>query len=483
MVGQALWLAVHLENLPFTALDKVAVSELAAVAEARGGDLRIVAASAAASALGIEPGLALDAALALVESLQLLERSPRAEREELESLAAWATRFTPAVSLEPPDALLLEVGASLKLFGGPSTLKASVAAELERRRLSFHIACAPTALASLWLARAHGEDAGAEELAGRLSRLDLGATRWPEKIQARLRGMGVRTVGDCLRLPRDGFALRASESYLRALDRALGKQRDVRRPFKPSQRLRSRIDFAEATEDSAFLVRAAQSLIERLCDALRARQAEAGGLEITFHHLRLPPTVERIALVEPTHEPARFLRLIEEKLQRASLPAAVTALVIKTARLQTIDGLQSISLFSRNARAGRTLMLSELIELLRTRFGDERVHRIGLVAEHRPEAAWIKLLDDAPAAPVEIPPTAGQRPLWLLPAPLPVSDSDPRYGGPLRLQSGPERIETGWWDDADIARDYYRACTARGERLWVFKERLEQSWYLHGIFG
>jgi protein ImuB len=60
----------------------------------------------------------------------------------------------------------------------------------------------------------------------------------------------------------------------------------------------------------------------------------------------------------------------------------------------------------------------------------------------------------------------------------------PRRGGPLRLVSEPERIESGWWDEGEIARDYYRALDIHGVRLWVFRERsAPHGWFLHGIFG
>ena len=51
------------------------------------------------------------------------------------------------------------------------------------------------------------------------------------------------------------------------------------------------------------------------------------------------------------------------------------------------------------------------------------------------------------------------------------------------LEEGPERIESGWWDGKDIARDYYIVRRAGGARLWVFQERQSRRWYLHGMFA
>jgi protein ImuB len=78
------------------------------------------------------------------------------------------------------------------------------------------------------------------------------------------------------------------------------------------------------------------------------------------------------------------------------------------------------------------------------------------------------------------------RPLWMLTQPeaLKTVDGTPRYRGPLGIETGPERIETGWWDGKDVARDYYIARDARGARLWIYQERRPPcGWFWHGIFG
>ena len=54
--------------------------------------------------------------------------------------------------------------------------------------------------------------------------------------------------------------------------------------------------------------------------------------------------------------------------------------------------------------------------------------------------------------------------------------------------SGPERIETGWWDGQAAARDYYIAQAEDGSLVWVLRSRLPGApgavnWYLQGCFG
>ena len=78
---------------------------------------------------------------------------------------------------------------------------------------------------------------------------------------------------------------------------------------------------------------------------------------------------------------------------------------------------------------------------------------------------------------IETAPARPPRPPWLLPRPLPLR-------GEVRIVSGPERLESGWWDGADARRDYYVLETAQGQRAWAFAPAGEQGgWMLHGWFA
>src|SRR5581483_3100271 len=71
----------------------------------------------------------------------------------LERLAVCAQRFTPRVSLVPPDGLVLEVKGSLHLFNGVEGLGRALARECASLGLKSLVALAPTPLAALVAAR------------------------------------------------------------------------------------------------------------------------------------------------------------------------------------------------------------------------------------------------------------------------------------------------------------------------------------------
>ena len=73
------------------------------------------------------------------------------------------------------------------------------------------------------------------------------------------------------------------------------------------------------------------------------------------------------------------------------------------------------------------------------------------------------------------------------PEPLAVREGRPCHHGALELLAGPERIETGWWDGADVRRDYYVAQTPGGGRAWIFRDHRrgtdDGEWWVHGWFA
>jgi protein ImuB len=476
-----LWVAVSLPRLALESLAAERVPGPAVVVEAQQGQVCVVTSNREAAKAGIHSGTRLGTATTLAASLQIFEREPQRERASLESLARWAQGLTSMVSIESSEAVLLEVAGSLMLFGGLEAIKAKLSAELSRRSLDFRLCAAPTATAALWLARAASTDVLLwHELAGRLGALPLGATGWPLTVQALLRDLGARTIGDCARLPRDGFARRVGERYLHDLDRAYGRCFDLRAEFTAPDAWGARVELGGESVDGAVFLEAIEQLVDELTAELRRRQAQVGSLQVAFEHLHRPPTVESFDLLEPTHERGRLLRLVEDRLERRTLPVPAIAVQVDSGVLLPLTQREP-DLFEKQPIEE---LVRALLERLEGRFGSAAVYGLRAVPEHRPEKAWAKWAarDGGRARCDAALPESPTRPLWLLPEPLSLPSVEARRA-PLTLCSGPERIESGWWDEQDVGRDYYIATNALGQKLWIFRDRRTHSWYLHGLFG
>jgi protein ImuB len=311
-----------------------------------------------------------------------------------------------------------------------------------------------------------------------LSCLDL-----PARIVKSLRSVGVERFGDCCRLPRDGVARRTDPQLLAYLDRALGKRADPRLPYTPPPTFERRLSLPGEVENTQTLLLAAHRLLLELAGYLQTRAGGVQALEWHLAHRRSPATRLGIELVTPSRDAGHLLLLLGERLERLTLVEAVIYLGLRAHDILPLAPA-SRDLYGEEAVAGGDWRA--LVERLRSRLGSKAVQGLAVAAEHRPQKAW-RCCAPGEAAAGPLPPAHFYgRPLWLLDPPevLRTVVGDPWLEGKLHLSRGPERIESGWWDGEDIARDYFEALHPSGARYWIYQELREQrSWYLHGVFA
>ncbi len=401
----------------------------------------------------------------------------------LQNLCTHALQFTSFVSIEPPNALLLEIKGSVKLFGSLATLHTGIDDCWRRLALPNCSATAPSTLAALWLARAgravHMQDSTV--LQSQLAQLPIACTAWDGERLQTLRAMGITRVGELLRLPRGGLTRRLGAGVVADLDIALLRQPAPRRAFVPRPRFRERCDFESEIEHVAYLERAVDPLIGRCAQFLRERQAGIQTLQLKLHHREAPASRVRLGLASITGERRRLSDVLCQKLARLELKAPVRSMELISGSLRTLSAA-SLDAFAGLGAVARDTV-PQLVERLRARLGEEAVYGVGLIAEHRPEAAWRRVRElrlgstSMAITCIEQRVTESMpRPVWLLDEPLPLPEPE--------ILEGPERIESGWWDGKGVARDYYIARqSGAGSKLWVFQERQSKRWYLHGVFA
>jgi len=194
------------------------------------------------------------------------------------------------------------------------------------------------------------------------------------------------------------------------------------------------------------------------------------------------------------------------------------------------------TLFDLEPDRKQALAFRQFVERLSSRLGSQAVLSIRLVPDPQPESSWESFSSDSSATESKnksvsrgdsksgglnrdeacvwddatsrfIASTgyewqcslARSRPLRLLKSPellrvfvatshAPHCNAPPQrigWGGrTLRVTRvwGPERIETGWWREDDVCRDYYRIEIDSGQHLWIFRCLRTNHWFLHGFY-
>jgi protein ImuB len=483
-----LWIAVHCHRL---ALDRVERGREADGPLAVCDRLQVLQANDAAHELGVRPGQRRATALALAAALAIVEHDEAGEREALGQVAGWLLQFSPGVSLQPPDGVLVEAGASLRLFGGRARLLARIRDGLAALGFGVRLGVAPTATAAWLLARWRDDGLVEHEslLAAGLGPAPVELLEAAAPHGEALAAIGVRRFADLARLPRAGLARRWGPALVEQLDMALGRRAEPRRWFEAPPRFALRLELLANVEHAEALLFAARRMLLQLVGWLGARQAATREAVLTGEHdggrHACAPTVVELRLGQPSRDPERFVAVLRERLAVLRLPAPVHTLRLECTRTVALPGTHG-ELFP--APGADDEGLARLVERLQARLGRDRVQRLALAADHRPEVAYRIEPVDRPVRGADVPLPGLPRPLWLLPEPVPLAERDQRpwWRGPLTLLAGPERIETGWWDDGLVQRDYFIAEGESAGWVWIFRTRTgdaDAGWFLQGRFG
>ncbi|MBW8897360.1 MAG: DNA polymerase Y family protein [Massilia sp.] len=443
-----LWIALHLPRLPL----EVFTPSWSTDAGTDVGTVvleheRVLVASQHALDAGVRTGMRRGGVLMLLPDARIHARTPAQEADARHAVALALLQYTPQVAQAEESTLLMDVGASLRLFGGILALCRRIHANVRALGFTASLACAPTAR------------------------------------------------GAC-RLPRPGLQRRCGRDLLDLLDAAYGLVPELHEWIAPPETFRARLELYDRIDDADLLLAGAQCLLLQLTGWLCARQLAVERILLRLEHERgrvaRAPTGVEIVLAEPTWRDEHLVRLLRERLGRLVLDAPVIGLALEALQVRPMAP-PNASLFPEPGGSEEDRM--RMLELLAARLGPENVLQPLPLADYRPDQAnvWVpvqqKVSDKARNA--QLPPDVLSlpRPTWLLAKPIALlmREHRPFYGSSLRMASNPERIEAGWWDGPET-RDYFIAEGQDHTLYWVYRERIGSGddgpkWFLHGLFG
>jgi protein ImuB len=479
-------------------------AEPLALVVAERGVRRLAALDAAAAAAGLFIGKTAADACALVPELVVADADPAADLADLEILGDWCARVSPAVALDPPDGLFLDMSGAAHLWGGERDLMEDFAGRLARHGVTARLAMASTPGAAWALAR-FGPDrtsipAGDEARA--LAPLPVAALRLPEATAAQLPRLGLETIGALVDLPRGALTRRFGSEVVQRLDQALGRAREALVFRRPPEPWFARLAFAEPISAPEDLARVTTDVAVLLCTQLETRGQGARRFELAFHGVDGQARRLQARLSLAGRDPGRLARLFAPKLETVDPGFGIEVVTMAGGEAEPLGARQAN--LDPAARSPTEEELAPLIDRLANRLGEAAVWRAEPNPSHIPERASVRHAALAPPTGEDWP--QRPRPLRLLGRPEPVDDvvalapDDPprlfRWRGALhrvRRAEGPERIAPEWWrapfETAGLlpARDYYRVEDETGARFWLFRAgpyggETPPRWWLHGLF-
>ena len=463
------------------------------------GRMLITNANTLAQAEGVNTGMLLADASAIIPSLQVLDDIPDLPAKLLNRLAAYCIRFTPFVAIDLPDGLILDASGCAHLWGGDQLYLAAINKRLTTRGYQVRSGMADS-IGTAWAIARFGKASPIIEHGGNavaLLPLPAAALRLETETVERLTKLGLRNIKDFIAMPRSAMRRRFGASFIQRLNQALALEEEIIQPVQPIEPCQERLPCLEPIVSATGIEIALQRLLETICH--RLQQEQKGLRTACFKAYCVDGSIEKIEIGtnRPSHNPIHLFKLFEHKITGITPGLGIELFILEALKLEDAVPQQE-NLWKRDAGL-ENIKLSELLDRLAGRFGADHIHRY-LPDEHYWPERSVKLavtLDEQSDSQWKI---ERPRPLQLLSKPEPIEVTAPipdyppmlfRYKEKLHKvvkADGPERIEQEWWLQQGQHRDYYCVEDEAGNRYWLFRSGhyaadKTYQWYMHGFFA
>ncbi len=463
------------------------------------GRMIVRAVNIQAQTQGIEPGMAVADARAIVPALEVMDADPTIPEKLLKGIGEWCIRFTPIVGLDLPAGLMLEVTGCAHLWGGEKSYLAEIRKRITGFGYDVRIAMADT-IGAAWAHARFGRGTAVIEpgkQASALYTLPASAIRIHPEVNQRLEKLGLRQINSFINIPRPSLRRRFGEHLLQRLDEALGMRVEEVIPLHPVELYQERLPCLEPIVTATGIEIALKRLLEGLCQRLHK---EEKGLRVAlFKCYRVDGKIEQLAIGtnRPSANEMHLFKLFEIKIETIEPALGIELFILEAPQVEDMLIVQD-QLWQDKAGLGN-IELAELLDRIEGKIGAGHIQRFVPAEHYWPERTFIlaSSIDETIQSGWKV---DRPRPLQLLAKPelievtAPIPDYPPmlfRYNGKLHKiakADGPERIEQEWWLQQGQHRDYYAVEDEEGQRYWLFRlghydAAKTYQWFMHGFFA
>lgn len=482
------WFTIHnnaLKNTPFV------------LRASSHGRMIITAVNPLAELNGIQKGMVLADAKAIVPDLEVRDDQPYLAEKLLKRLSNWCIQFSPIVSVDLPDGIVLDASGCSHLWGGDLQYVSDIIKKITARGYDVRVTMADTIGTAWGIARFGGGKwvIPSENTADALMNLPPEALRLESETIELLHKLGLHQVKQFAHMPRHSLRRRFGQSFISRLDMALGVEMETLEPLKPVEPYQMRLPCLEPIVTATGIEIALRHLLEGLCS--RLAQDQKGLRTAILKCYRVDGQIEQIDIgtSRPSHSVSHLLKLFETKIQNIEPALGIDLFLLEAPKTEKYLPPQE-KMWNESA-ALENIQLAELLDRIANKIGAQTIHRYLPDEHYWPERSF-KIANSLAEKPTTHWPTDRPRPLLLLQTPEPIEVSAPipdyppmlfRYKGvvhQIAKADGPERIEQEWWLQQGQHRDYYRVEDKNGQRYWLFRlghyNEKNFCWFLHGFF-
>lgn len=458
----------------------------------------VSATNIAAEKQGINIGMAVADARAVLPSLKVYDDQPGLDGRLLTSFAKYCIRYTPIAAIDPPNGLILDVTGCPHLWGSESSYISNIIDRFKKFGYDVRAAMADT-IGAAWAITHFDQELVIEKKQHQYSLLSLPVASLrlkPETVEL-LYNLGLRHVHSIINMPHKALHRRFGSHLIQRLNQALGYEEETIYPVIIPEPFHERLPCLELISTGTGIGIALQKLLDKLC--LRLQQEQKGLRAATFKCYRVDGKIEKIEIGtnRPSHNSKHLFKLFQLKIDTIEPALGIELFTLDAHKPEELKPMQE-NLWT-NSLDLENIKFSELLDHIANKIGSDKIHRF-LPDEHYWPERSIKEATSLDEKLTSIWKTENLRPVQLLPNPqiiqvtAPIPDYPPmnfRYKGKLHKiikADGPERIESEWWLEEGLHRDYYSVEDEEGNRYWLFRlghytNDDKPQWYIHGFFA
>lgn len=467
---------------------------------------------------------------------QFIEWDADADRKALLDLAELTRPFAPIVGLDEspmPDCLLMDVSGCGQLFGGESVLAESLVQLFARQGIRCRALISDTVATAWAFAHIRGHQLHEQINPGDSHRIDqswlaptiiippnqalsylelfpLAAGRIPPADIAILLQLGILSLKQLFGLPAEDLPSRLSDEAIQRLRQITSVEEEMITSIPEANPVAATWTSEFAATNRGELQQVFQHLIEQISAQLKRRTLGAIRLISTLTYEDGSRENVEAEMVKPVQEAGDLYDVLNLRLESIRLSQSVFSVRMQ-AKVAPLPAARQKDLFSSTEHLEPAEELTTVVNRLNSRLGNSAVLTASPSQDPTPERS-VKLtpvvsseFDSARQTPEiqmqelvhpESLPTTDKlptnRPLFLLPMPVQISRTpsqdlltDFLWDGQRQVvghSAGPERIQTQWWQEHPLHRDYFHVQTNQGSEFWIYQDLNSLDWFVHGIF-
>lgn len=463
------------------------------------GRMVIKAPGNAARAKGIQAGMAVADARAILPALEVIDYKEGSTEKLLAAIAEWSLRYTPVAAVDGADGIMLDISGCAHLWGGEASYLNDIIAKLAETGYTAKAAVADT-MGTAWALARYGTQTitapGAQLQA--LEPLSSAGLRLEPITLERMYKLGLYSIGSFIHMPRTVLRRRFGQYTLNRIAQALGQVTERIESIRPAVVFQSRLPCMEPIRTRTGIDIALKNLLEQLTQELYKKGK--GLRKAVFKSYCLDGGIQELEIGtnRPVRNTTHLLKLFEQKIATLKPGLGIELFILEAAIVEDLS-VQQESLWSAFGDADESTALSDLLDRIAGRVGAQAIRRYLPAEQYWPERS-VKIAGSVFERPDTAWKTDRPRPISLLQKPerievtVPVPDYPPMlfiYKGiihKIRKADGPERIAREWWQDKETQiRDYYQVEDELGARYWLFRSGTyyegEPEWFIHGFFA